>query len=157
MQCRSDKVESQTYTNKAHGVSSSRCTPSKLVASQPVPPRATGDLRFHSGLALSYKEMADLQVTSATRAKGDVERSAQSWRDARHWYQRSLDVWLGLEHRGVTAPAASGEKGPERSRAMSRCSFASGSKITRRSALIVLRLTFGYRQRCSGLYPKIFQ
>ena len=65
-----------------------------------------GDLRFHSGLAGSYKEMAVLCEMAAARAKADIERTTRFWQEARSWYQRSLDVWLDLERRGVTAPSA---------------------------------------------------
>ena len=67
------------------------------------------DLRFHSGLAGSYKEMAVLCEMAAARAKTDIERTTRFWQEARSWYQRSLDVWLDLERRGVTAPTAGRE------------------------------------------------
>jgi len=67
---------------------------------------APDDVRFRHGLAKAYREMGDLYRARASRAGDRRRRSAQSWREARSWYGRSLDLWQELERRGVTTATA---------------------------------------------------
>jgi tetratricopeptide (TPR) repeat protein len=56
-----------------------------------------------SGLGEAYSGMA-LAHAALAAAKGvSVEQQLQQWREARSWYQKSLDIWVEMRSRGALA------------------------------------------------------
>ncbi len=68
------------------------------------------DVRFRHGLAKAYREMGALYLARAGGAGSRGQQAVRSWREARTWYGRSLELWQELERRGVTAAKAERER-----------------------------------------------
>jgi non-specific serine/threonine protein kinase/serine/threonine-protein kinase len=52
-------------------------------------------------LAVSYAGLGDLYTRSALTGTIPVSRQSEHWRQARSWYQRSLNIWLDLRQRSA--------------------------------------------------------
>ncbi|MEP6708277.1 MAG: protein kinase, partial [Pyrinomonadaceae bacterium] len=74
-------------------------------------------------LATLYQHLGDLHGTLATNAKNLPDKRVESWRDARHRYQQSFDVWVDMRNRGILAGSDAG-KPDEISRVIARCDEA---------------------------------
>jgi len=57
------------------------------------------DVRFN--LAQSYSKLGGVHVMLASPVTAPVGQRREHWRQARSWYQKSLDLWLDLRHRGT--------------------------------------------------------
>jgi len=56
-----------------------------------------------SGLAGAYSGMGLAHAALATAKGARVEQQLEHWHEARSWYQKSLDIWLGMRSRGALA------------------------------------------------------
>lgn len=74
-------------------------------------------------LATLYQHLGDLHGTLAMKAKNPPDKRVESWRDARHWYQQSLDVWVDMRNRGILAGSDAG-KPDDISRVIATCDEA---------------------------------
>lgn len=74
-------------------------------------------------LANDSAALGNLYAMVGADAKTRADAQAKSWREARDWYQKSLDVWQGMRVQGILNPADS-NKPDEISREIARCNSA---------------------------------
>lgn len=51
-------------------------------------------------LARGYEGLGDVQLLRANQAKGQTQQQAERLKEAKDWYQKSLDVWRALDQHG---------------------------------------------------------
>ena len=60
----------------------------------------------------AYSEIAAAHVALASQSRVGSDKQHEQWKQARFWYQKSLDVWLELQRQGKSGGDEVGE--PER-------------------------------------------
>lgn len=104
-----------------------------------------------SGLGEAYSGMA-LAHAALAAAKGvSVEQQLEQWREARSWYQKSLDIWVEMRSRGALA-RVDADKPQEMAGGIAQCdtaiarvlgSHASRSNLTPRPIRLLRRYAGG--------------
>jgi hypothetical protein len=59
------------------------------------------NVRKQHDLAESYAKLGDLDSRLAVKGTTPVNQQSEHWRQARLWYERSLDIWLDLQQRNA--------------------------------------------------------
>jgi len=60
-------------------------------------------------LALARAKIGEAFAALASQEKIPARKRIERWREARAWFQRSLDVFLEMQTRGALSPANAGE------------------------------------------------
>jgi serine/threonine protein kinase len=76
-----------------------------------------------SGLAGAYSGMGLAHAALATSKGAGVEQQLEHWHEARSWYQKSLDIWLGMRSRGALA-SVDNDKPQEMAGGIAQCDTA---------------------------------
>jgi non-specific serine/threonine protein kinase/serine/threonine-protein kinase len=59
------------------------------------------NIRDRRDLAVSYSKLGDVYVMLASKPKTGADRQFGAWREARSWYQKSLDILVDIRDRGL--------------------------------------------------------
>jgi tetratricopeptide (TPR) repeat protein len=59
------------------------------------------NIRDRRDLAVSYSKLGELHSAIASDSKSPATKQIASWREARSWYQRSLDILLDIREKGL--------------------------------------------------------
>ena len=75
--------------------------------------------------AQAYIYLGEVYSTLATSRKTAPGEGREHWRDARSMYQHSLDIWQGLQKRGILSVPDAGEP-EEIARDIAKCDAGLG-------------------------------
>jgi serine/threonine protein kinase/tetratricopeptide (TPR) repeat protein len=82
-----------------------------------------GSAKGLRALADQYAKLGGVYVMTASVAETSARRKTESWREARNWYQKSLDTWQGLRERVALCGADAGRI-DETAREIAKCDAA---------------------------------
>ncbi len=82
-----------------------------------------GESSFRPRLGETSFDLGDLYAQMASDARTPAAKKAGFWREAKSWYQRSLDVWMALSQEG-TLPGYLKDKPAETTKSLARCDAA---------------------------------
>lgn len=88
-----------------------------LVASDP------GNAEHRFDLAMTYSKLGQTRATLTSQSKTPRDERIERWREARSWFQRSLDIFLDQRRRGPIRAIYAGEM-EKVGKEISRCDAA---------------------------------
>jgi serine/threonine protein kinase len=85
--------------------------------------RSPANAKKRADLALTYYDLGLGQLKLASADRGLREHSSDHWREARDYYQKSLNIWQEMKNQGTLSGAYAG-KPDELARVIARCNAA---------------------------------
>ncbi len=78
---------------------------------------------FGSALASLYADLGEVHAHRAATVPPPARQASEQWRQARTWYQKSLEIWLDLQRRGAL-PGTNASKPVTITRQLEKCDIA---------------------------------